>query len=74
MSKTSKRLAFLAENTEYVSIERVPEGFSVTLGGEDWEGVLDAVEAPTVKKAIRRMVRAIGEHDARRAKEARRLG
>lgn len=74
MSKTSKRLRFLTANCEYVTIEREPGGFKVTLGGEEWEGVIDACEAKTVAKAVRGAVREIGRHDVKRAKEARRLG
>lgn len=73
MSKTSKRLRFLAEHSEYVSIERTPTGFKVMLGGDEWEGVAEECFDASPAKAIREAVRMVERADIERSKKARRL-
>lgn len=77
MSKTSKRLAFLAKHAEYVSVEVKPDsptGYRVVLGGDEWQGIGEKCDGKTVAKAVREAVRVVERADRKRAKEARRLG
>lgn len=75
MSKTSERLRFLAEHSEYVTLERIAgtDRYRVSLGGDEWQGIAERCEGDTIGEAIRGAVRIVERADTKRAKEARRL-
>ena len=75
MSRTSKRLRFLTANAEYITLERVAgtDRYRVSIGGVEWEGLAEQSDGDTAGEAIREAVRTVEQHDAKRAKEARKL-
>lgn len=73
MSRTSKRLRFLVDNAEYVTIERVAgtDRYRVSIGGDEWQGIAEECDGDTLGEAIREAVRTVERADTKRARRKR---